>query len=224
MRSRPGRSRPQPVRWLRAAVLPVVLFVAACTATADVPAEDAGPDDVVVVVVGDSLTAGSRPMADREIPGEGSWVPAALGDPLVLGGGWAVPGATTGDMRSGVRRVDGDVLVVMAGTNDIAHGIDWEASRDNVLTITRTLRIDSVVVSAIPPSATLPAAATAYDEQLRRVAAEQGWTFVDPWETAREGGNWVPGDSDDGIHPVQEVADEAGRTLRAAVLARATGG
>jgi lysophospholipase L1-like esterase len=127
-------------------------------------------------------------------------------------------------MRAGIGRVDGDVLVLMAGTNDIAQGVDRGASRDNVLTITRTMRIGAVVVSAIPPSAGHAEAATAYNEQLRQVATEQGWTFVDPWETAREGEGWVPGDTADGVHPTQEVADEAGRVLRAAALARVTGG
>jgi lysophospholipase L1-like esterase len=221
---RPRRSRPQPARRLCAVVLLVLLFSAACTAGPDVQADDTEPGNVVLVVVGDSLTAGFEPLTDGEVRGEGSWVPGALGDPLVLGGGWAVPGATTGDMRSGVTPVDGDVLVVMAGTNDIARGIDWDASRDNVLTITRTMRIGAVVVSAIPPSANQAGVATAYNERLRLVATEQGWTFVDPWETAREGEGWVAGASVDGTHPTQEVADEVGRTLRAAVLARAAGG
>ena len=228
MRARHRRSPPQPARWLRAAVLLVLLSAALCTAGCsagpDVQADDAEPGDVVLVVVGDSLTAGSQPLADGEVQGEGSWVPAALGDPLVLGGGWAVPGATTGDMRQGIARVDGDVLVLMAGTNDIASGVDWNASRDNVLAITRTMRIDAVVVSAIPPSAGHAEDATAFNEQLRQVAIEQGWTFVDPWEPARDGVGWVPGDTVDGVHPTQEVADEVGRTLRAAVLARAAGG
>ncbi|GAB3311734.1 hypothetical protein GCM10027451_23870 [Geodermatophilus aquaeductus] len=228
MPSRSRRSRPQPARRLRAAVLLVALCAAlataGCTAGPDVQADDAEPGDVVLVVVGDSLTAGSQAMADGEVQGEGSWVPAALGDPLVLGGGWAVPGATTGDMRQGTARVEGDVLVLMAGTNDIAQGVDWAASRDNVLAITRTMRMDAVVVSAIPPSAGRAQIATAYNEQLRLVAIEQGWTFVDPWETSREGEGWVSGDSLDGVHPTQEVADEVGHTLRAAVLARAAGG
>ncbi|MGY1784018.1 SGNH/GDSL hydrolase family protein [Geodermatophilus sp. SYSU D00698] len=205
-------------------MLLVVLSLVACTATSDVAADDTDPDEVVLVVVGDSLTAGTQPLADGRVEGEGSWVPAALGAPVKLGGGWAVPGATTADLRTGVQKVDGDVLVVMAGTNDIARGVDWAASRDNVLTITRTLRIDTVVVSAIPPGPGRPEAATDYNDRLYQVAVEQGWTFVDPWEMARQGEQWVAGASVDGVHPVQEVADEVGRTLRATVLAQAAGG
>ncbi|WP_369253411.1 SGNH/GDSL hydrolase family protein [Geodermatophilus amargosae] len=232
MRPRPGRSRPQPVRWLRAVVLLVLLSATGCTAastaastaTPDVQAEDTEPRDVVLVVVGDSLTAGSQPMADGEVRGEGSWVPAALGEPLVLGGGWAVPGATTGDMLRGITAVEGDVLLLMAGTNDIARGIGWEASRDDLLTIPQTMGTGAVVVSAIPPSADHAETTTAYNERLRQLATEQDWTFVDPWEAAREGEGWVPGDTVDGVHPTQEVADEVGRSLRAAVLARAGAG
>jgi lysophospholipase L1-like esterase len=219
-----SRSRPHASRRLGAVVLLAGLTAAACTATPDGGAGAADTGDVVLVVVGDSLTAGTEPLADGEVRGEGSWVPAALGDPLVLGGGWAVPGATTADMRSEVRPVDGDVLVLMAGTNDLAEDVDWAASRDNLLTIARTLRIDEVVVSAVPPFGPLPEASTAYNEQLRQVAIEQGWTVVDPWEPVRSGAEWAPGASTDGLHPTQEVADEVGRSIRTAVLARATGG
>ncbi len=228
MTSRWRPARPDPARPLRAAVLPVVLLVvllsAACTATPEGEAGAPAPGDVVLAVVGDSLTAGTAPMADGEITGTGTWVPAALGDPLVLGGGWAVPGATTADMRSGVTPVDGDVLLLMAGTNDISQGVDWEASRDNVLTIARTMRIDTIVVSAIPPFSPRPEASTAYNEQLRQVAIEQGWAFVDPWTAVAQDGDWVAGASTDGVHPTQEVAEEVGRSIRTAVLAQATGG
>ncbi len=224
MRNRFRRCRLSWARGCGAAVLLSMLFATACTATsADVQTDDATPDDVALVVVGDSLTAGTRAMEDGEVRGEGSWVPAALGAPLVLEGGWAVPGATTADMRTGVSQTDGDVLVIMAGTNDIARGLDWEASRDNLLTITRTLRIETVVVSAVPPFAPRPEAATGYNDRLQQVAIEQGWTFVDPWSVAAEDGQWAEDASLDGVHPTQEVADDVGRNLRTAVLAQVTG-
>jgi lysophospholipase L1-like esterase len=202
----------------------VLLLAAACTATPGVAADPGEPDQVALVVVGDSLTAGSQPLTDGRVEGAGSWVPAALGDPLALAGGWAVPGATTGDMRSGIALVDGDVLVVMGGTNDLDQGVDWAASRDNLLAITRTLRIDQVLVSTIPPFDPRPEASVAYNERLRQLGIEQGWTVIDPWEAYGQGGTWTVDDTVDGVHPTQEVADEVGRTLRAAVLARAADG
>ncbi len=218
MRSRPRSLRP---RRLGAALLVVGLGASACAADPDVRA--ATPGDVALVVVGDSLTAGSEPMADGEVRGEGSWVPAALGEPLVLAGGWAVPGATTADMRRAVEPVPGDVLVLMAGTNDVAAARDWAASRDDLLAVARTVRVEEVVVSAIPPFDPHPEAAVGFNERLRQVADEQGWTFVDPWGPAGRDGTWAEGASADGVHPTPEVAGEAGRALRDAVLARAAG-
>ncbi len=221
-----ARCRPFPPHrawWARVAVLVAVLVSTACTAT-DPGTTGAASEEVALVVVGDSLTAGSVALEDGEVQGERSWIPAAVGDPLALEGGWAVPGATTADMRGGVTRVAGDVLVLMAGTNDLSAGRDWTASRDDLLSITRTLRIDEVVVSSIPPFAPRPEAAVAYNEQLQQLALEQGWTFVDPWAPFSRDGAWAEGATADGVHPTQEVADEAGRTIRAAVLARVGGG
>ncbi|MGY1606858.1 SGNH/GDSL hydrolase family protein [Geodermatophilus sp. SYSU D00700] len=223
MRSPTRLARPRRVRRLSAGVLLAALSATACSASPD-HVEGVDTSGVVLVVIGDSLTAGSRPLAGGEIEGEGSWVPSAVGDPLLLGGGWAVPGATTADMRSGVRHVDGDVLVVMAGTNDVGAGVDWTASRDNLLAITRTLRIGEVIVSAIPPSAAHAESVTAYNDRLRQVATEQGWVFTDPWAGVAQDGRWVAGASSDGVHPTQEVADEVGCSIRTTVLARADGG
>lgn len=222
-----SRLRPRPARCL-GAVLLLGLAVAACTASpagSTAPMDSAAPvaGAVVLVVVGDSLTAGSEPLAGGEVHGEGSWVPAALGHPLVLGGGWASPGATTADMRSAVTPVDGDVLVLMAGTNDLTRGREWTVSRDDLLVVARTSGIDTVVVSAVPPYGPSPDASIAYNEALQQLSRERGWTFVDPWTPAAAQGRWADGASADGIHPVQAVADEAGRAIKAAVLARASG-
>jgi hypothetical protein len=205
----------------RAPVVPLLLvLLAGCTEVAG-STDDGG--ETVFVVVGDSITAGGEALAGREVPDGGSWVPAAAGEPLTFGGGWAVPGATTADMRSGVRPVDGDVLVLMGGTNDLAQGVEWAATRDNLLTVTRTLRIDDVLLAAVPPFDPDPEAATTLDERLQALAAEQDWTFVDPWVAVREDGGYAEGASLDGIHPVQQVADDAGRRIRSALLATVGG-
>jgi hypothetical protein len=101
------------------------------------------------VVVGDSITAGTEPMEGRQIVGQRSWVPAAEGAPLDFRGGLAVPGATTTYLRDGVTPLEADVLVLLAGTNDITQRMPWEASRVNLETIVGTAGVPDVLLVAI---------------------------------------------------------------------------
>jgi hypothetical protein len=116
---------------------------------------------------------------------------------LELTGGSALPGATTAQMLAGLHRVDADVPVVLAGTDDLQLAVPWEIVRDKLLAI--------VATAGVP-------------ERLRALAGEQDWRLVDPWTAVRSDGAWVPGTTIDGIHPTAEVADRAGRAIRAAVL------
>jgi lysophospholipase L1-like esterase len=176
-------------------------------------------------VVGDSITAGTTaPVEGTRADGAGSWIPAATVPPLEFRGGWAVPGARTGDMRAGVGPVDADIVVLMGGTNDVQAGVPWEQTRDNLLAIVTTAAAPDVVLSAVPPLD--PAARQALDlnAALQGLAGEQGWAFVDPWTDARtQEGTWAPGASTDGVHPTQQVADLVGARIRAALLDRADG-
>jgi lysophospholipase L1-like esterase len=215
-------------RALPAALL--ALGLGGCSAAAASSGHDAAPttsaaasstpsdDPVTFVVVGDSLTAGSWPVYGEQQPGPGSWIPGAERAPLVYRGGWAVPGATTADMRAGVVPSKADVVVVLAGTNDVERGVPWETSRDNLVAIAATSRVDDVVLSTVPPLDTGPQQAEEYNQRLHELALEQGWHLVDPWVSVDRSGAWAPGTSGDGIHPTPEVADAVGRSIRAAVL------
>lgn len=174
-------------------------------------------------VVGDSLTVGPGAALGAVPDGSGSWLPAARGAPLEFRGGWALPGARTGDMRAGVGRVDAAVLVVLAGTNDVLEGIPWQVGRRNLLAVVAAAGIDEVVLVAVPPLDQAPFAAAAYAFGLAELAADRGWQYVDPWTADADPGTgrWAPGASLDGIHPTPPVADRAGRVIRAALLATA---
>jgi lysophospholipase L1-like esterase len=173
---------------------------------------------VTFVVVGDSLTAGTSPVHGDQQPGVGSWIPGAETAPLVYRGGWAVPGATTSDMRAGVVPSKADVVVVLAGTNDLDRGVPWETSRDNLLAIVATSRVDDVVLSTVPPFDQGPQLRDEYNQLLHELAVEQGWHLVDPWVGVDRGGTWAPGTSLDGTHPIPNIAEEVGRSIRTAVL------
>jgi hypothetical protein len=173
-------------------------------------------------VVGDSLTAGADHSLGTDPHGPGSWLPAAIGEPLEFSGGWAVAGAGTADMLAGVEPVDADVLVVLAGTNDVLDGVPWEASRANLLAIVGVTGVDDVLVVAIPPLDSAPVAAAGYDHRLAELAGDEGWQYLDPWTAVSDAGRWVSGASPDGIHPTQLVADEVGQAIRTALLDRVT--
>lgn len=172
------------------------------------------------VVVGDSITAGSadvaQPLVGDRVQGDASWLPAAeqvSGWDLVAG--WAVPGATTADMLSGVAPTDwtADVLVVMAGTNDLARGVPWAESADDLEGIVATVGAPTVVVVAIAPMDPRPAARSGYNAALADLAGRNGWTYLDPWGGVDAGGAFTPGASGDGIHPTPAVAADVGRRI-----------
>jgi lysophospholipase L1-like esterase len=207
-----------------AAAAAVPSNVAAPSAGAQLPAQAPPAVDAVTsfVAVGDSLTAGPVPLPELRFPGSGSWVGTAQGEPLEIRGGWAVPGATTADMLAGVQRQDADVVVVLAGTNDIYYGIPWETRAANIQAIVDTVGARSVLLSAIPPMDGLPVEALDHNGRLAALAQARGWSFVDPWTGVRTAnGTFVPGASADGTHPTPAVADEAGRGIRDALLAGA---
>ena len=88
------------------------------------------------VAVGDSITAGMVQATDSlSAPGATSWLNGETAARLQRVGGWAYPGTTTADMRAGFVRTPADVLVLLAGTNDLARGIPWEVTEANLVAI-----------------------------------------------------------------------------------------
>ncbi|MGR6965937.1 SGNH/GDSL hydrolase family protein [Geodermatophilus sp. URMC 61] len=216
------------VRTVVAAAL--VTAVVGCVPAADGPQPSAAttdsPEPRTFVVVGDSITAGatdvSQPLVGDRVQGDASWLPAAeQASGLDLVAGWAVPGATTADMLAGVEPTawTADVLVVMAGTNDLAHGVTWQESAAHIEGIAAAAGAPTVVAVAIAPNDPRPAARNGYNSALADVAGRNGWTYLDPWGEVDAGGVFIPGASPDGVHPTPAVAadvgDRIGRSLAA---------
>ena len=178
------------------------------------------------VAVGDSITAGatdvSQPLVGDRVQGDGSWLPAAeQASGLDLVAGWAVPGATTADMLAGVEPTDwtADVLVVMAGTNDLARDLPWQESAADIEGVVAAAGAPTVVVVAIAPNDPRPAARNGFNAALADLAGRNGWIYLDPWTEVDAGGAFTPGASPDGVHPTPavaaEVGDRIGRSLPA---------
>ncbi|MDO7881492.1 SGNH/GDSL hydrolase family protein [Salinibacterium soli] len=201
------------------------ILLAGC-ASASSAAEDApgrasrhpDPSPITFAVVGDSITA----WTSLE-PGLSSWVGTARSARVLLKGGWAVAGATTVDMLAGVDDVpDADVLVVMAGTNDILGGAtdaSLAATADRITEIVRETGIDRVVLSAVAPNDFRQEGTEKLNDALAALAARHGWTWFDPWMFVREAdGGYVRGVSADGIHPSRQVEMRVGTELRGVIL------
>jgi lysophospholipase L1-like esterase len=193
------------------------------SAGASTPPAAPAPDPVPtrLVAVGDSIT-----VAGGDIPAglftDLSWVRYAVGPPVVPHGGWAVSGATTTQMAAGFAAPVGEpyVLVILAGTNDVAVGLPFAESKRNLLAIAhRAQDAARVLVTAIPPLSGREADTARYNADLAALATEQGWTYVDPMPAVAADGRWLAGMSFDGIHPTPEGARLIGAGIRTAVLA-----
>jgi len=179
--------------------------------------EPALPGTTRIAAVGDSITAWDPSSAILET----TWVQALPGDGTTFAGGWARAGARTSDMAAAVTRpLCADALVIMGGTNDVASGDPSAATLDDIRAIATNAAVPIVIVSAIPPITSLGSQADALDAQLKELATEHGWDYVDPWAPFRAGdGGWKdPAMSTDGVHPTGAVERAAGATLREAVL------
>jgi acyl-CoA thioesterase I len=184
------------------------------------PATPAPAPPSTFVAVGDSITAGatdaSQSLVEDRVQGDASWLPAAeqvSGVDLVAG--WAVPGATTADMLAGVEPTDwtADVVVVMAGTNDLSRGVPWQESAAAIEGIVAAVGARTAVVVAIAPNDPRPAARNGFNAALAELAGRNGWTYLDPWTEVDAGGAFTPGASPDGVHPTPAVATDVGNRI-----------
>lgn len=201
---------------------PVALTLAAAVLAAlagcAYPAATADDGSLTFAAVGDSITAWDPPYDSDPL---NSWVTAAVGDDLLIGGGWARSGARLELMLASVKPTDADVLVVMAGTNDVRHTTPVEDRLVRLAAVIETIGIDEVVIAAVPPLDSDPVGARVWNDALSAYATAHGITHIDPWRTLRALDNtWVAGASVDGIHPTHSAAATAGIAIRNELVTR----
>ena len=138
----------------------------------------------------------------------------AVGPEVAFAGGWAVWGATTADMAAGVEEYDGDVLVVLAGTNDTGMGIPFSETAANLRSIVRTAGVPEVVLSAVPAIDADPARATRLNSDLAVLAESEGWYWApQPPHISGDDATFAPGMASDGLHPTEEGAAVIGAAI-----------
>jgi lysophospholipase L1-like esterase len=171
-------------------------------------------DPVTFGVVGDSITA----WIGKE---DGSWTSYVGTDGVLFTGeGWARNGAPLALMEQNTHELDVDVLVVLGGTNDLASDSSTRARLGLVSRIVENSGVDRVVVSAVPPFDPDPALSTAWNRELEKYAAAEGYRFADSWAGSRtDTGAFVAAHTVDGIHPTPGAASRAAAVIREAVIA-----
>ena len=193
-------------------LLAVTLTLGACQRTPSVRPAPA------IYAVGDSITEANSPDFVAGQYGSGSWV-SHLAPEIRVVGGWARGGASTADMAAHVVEApEATVLVLLAGSNDIAANVPFEQTTANLESITGKVGAETVLVSAVPPRDMDPASVTRFNEQLKELAASKGWKFTDPMTGIRDGERYAPQMTSDGIHPTESAATLLGANLSEALL------
>jgi hypothetical protein len=159
--------------------------------------------------VGDSLAAGGN---DDTPEDPGGWAQYLTGR-LTVTDGWWRNGATTPKMADNMHLAEGDVLVVMGGTNDAVQDIPVSVTVASVRRIAQKVEAGTVILCAIPPFSRETKAAGRINDELEKLALESGWFWLDPWELYRNGDNWTGDASLDGKHPNQPVYRSAGMVI-----------
>lgn len=172
-----------------------------------------------IAVVGDSITVGSNPTFAPGEVSEDSWVSSAVGDSIELTGGWARWGATTAEMAEAAGPVPAEVLVIMAGTNDLAMQVPTAEVAANLERIVAAVGAQQVLLCGVPPLDHAPEAVPPFNEFLEQVADQHGWAWVDASRDVRSGNEYAPGMSTDGVHPTRAAAELLGAQVRAVLLA-----
>lgn len=178
------------------------------------------PGTVTVVVVGDSITEMDSPDFDDGHIGPGSWAAYADGHGVRILGGWAHAGATTTDMLDGLsdRTMTADVLVLMAGNNDIDHAVSPPAIEAQLEQIAGKVHASRVVLSTVAPENAVAGAVQDLNARLPTLAEAQGWQMVDPMSGISDGhGHYLPGMTRDGVHPTPPAARTIGLALHRAL-------
>ena len=171
------------------------------------PADAAGTGvPIRFAYVGDSITADPP-----------SWLHQMDDPTLVPAGGFAQSGTTSGQMLQAIAPVPHDVLVIMAGTNDVRLGITPATVVANFDQLVKKMGSTRVVIALIPPNDILNSNGINQRERgynLNRAlvnhAAKRGWLVGDPFSSFRRVTNgWVAGYTRDRMHPVPAASKAA---------------
>ncbi|MFF0942681.1 SGNH/GDSL hydrolase family protein [Kocuria sp. CPCC 205300] len=186
------------------------------------PAVDEADVEIIrFAAVGDSITEANSPDIVERRVGNASWVSYAESKSTRYAGGWADGGAQTKAMRENFEAVsNADVLVVLAGANDVANDVPFDETTSNISAIVDEAGTERVIVSSIPPQSKDPARVVEFNDRLEDFARDNGWEWVDASAELRDGDDFADGMSEDGVHPTQKGAKVLGDVLQEAIAGK----
>ena len=170
-----------------------------------------------IAVVGDRVTAWRSP-DDRAT----SWATYATGRGVRLTDAWVSRDSRVRDLAGKVRPTDADVLVVLAGTNDLDFGAAPDEIELGLTRIAAAARVDDVLISSIPPIDDQPQKTADFNVLLSKIAYRHDWSFVDAGSSvAQDDCQFRQGLSTDGVRPTAEGARIIGEAVRGVLTTRA---
>lgn len=195
--------------WAQAGVMLLAALALVQAAFAEAPAAAARPDPRVVLVLGDSLSAGYGMAASEAWP---ALLEARLRqrDPRFRVVNASISGETT---AGGLARIDAAlarhrpaIVVIELGSNDALRGLPLERARENLAAMARRARASGAAVLIVgmemPPNFG-PAFTAAFRAMFAEVAAAEGAELL-PFllePIARDRANFL----DDNLHPTPET-------------------
>ncbi|MBO9038897.1 GDSL-type esterase/lipase family protein [Curtobacterium flaccumfaciens] len=192
------------------------------TAVGSTAAAAAAPTKLTWTYAGDSIT---------EMPK--SWMRQLKDSSMTNVGGTAIGSATTTKILANTAHHGADVLVVMAGTNDLRYQRSSASILQNIDKIAARAGADHVVISAIAPSNTTNYGKSHIDRRklgeilnrdLQNHALTRGWMFVDPWAADRRlDGGWPSSRTYDGVHPTVAMSKKVSVRMQQAIHIAAEG-
>jgi lysophospholipase L1-like esterase len=170
-----------------------------------------------IAVVGDLVTSWTPP----DDPAT-SWATYVTGNGVRLTRSWVDRDAEVSDLAAQVRPSDADVLVVLAGTNDLDHGSPGDEVELGLTHLVAAAGVEHVLISSIPPVEDLPQKTADFNELLARIAYRHDWSFVDAGSAVvRADCRYRTRLSPDGIRPSPEGARIIGEAVRGVLTSRA---
>jgi len=194
---------------------PVTTRTPTATATSSAPPSTA---PVRLAVFGGEATNGNSPDFVGKKLGDSSWVNYVAGPGVNVVAGWADPGASSQRIAAAARLVSADVLVIDIGVEDQINKTPFSETTTNIGKIVTTVNAPKVILLGAPPFASAPNAAGTLNTQLRQLANDRGWTFLDAAVGVRDGTEYKNGTSDDGRKPNATGAQVIGAAVKAAIL------
>lgn len=172
--------------------------------------------DITFAAYGDSITEGDSIDFAKGRFGPLSWA-SYVGEGIWFAGGWAQGGAKTAKMVENSKPLKADVLVLSVGANDYATRVPFTETSANIVALVKKSSVRRVLLVSAPPRDETPEWTVEYNRNLERLAAAQGWEFVDAAAGIRAGNVHADGMSQDGVHPTAQAARIMGAAIGAAI-------